>query len=222
MEIIEETFVGAAQEHHSRELPTALVPTMWWFECERTALVLGSTQSEEIIDRESCRQRDVDVARRRSGGGLVVVGDGRVVWLDVLIPRGHHLWDDDLSRSGRWLADAWSAGLGGLGLSDLVTHSGPMVRTRWSDLVCFDGRGPGEIFLEDSKLVGVSQRRTREWSRFQCALSLRWQPDVLSDLLRVDGFDVDDVRRSGASIDLDVADVRRAVGASIRTSIGGR
>lgn len=220
MDVREEVFVGTAQSHHSRDLADPSGPTLWWFECPSTAVVLGSTQSETILDSEACRRHGIEVARRRSGGGLVIVGPGRVAWLDVMIPRGHRLWDDDLSRSGIWLAQAWIRGLERLGVTDMSLHEGPLTRTAWSGLVCFDGRGPGEVFLHDSKLVGVSQRRTHDWARFQCALSLRWDPEILGDVVRLDGFDVRHVERSGASLGLDVESIRPAVSQSIRESIG--
>jgi lipoate-protein ligase A len=58
-----------------------------------------------------------------------------------------------------------------------------MVRTAWSSLVCFSGLGPGEVHAGGRKVVGISQRRTRGWARFQCAAYLRWDPDALVALL---------------------------------------
>lgn len=220
MTIIEERWSGSAQELHSRPLPESPEPHLWWFECDRTSLVLGSTQSDALVNGPACRERGVDVARRRSGGGIVIVGSGRVVWLDVLIPRRHALWNDDVSTAGRWLADAWARGLAEVGVTGLERHDGPMVRTRWSSLVCFDGRGPGELFAGEAKVVGVSQRRTRDWARFQCALSVDWDPSILDELLVVDGFSSRDVASSAVSTGLGYDDVRRVVGATISESIG--
>ncbi|MFM8947175.1 MAG: lipoyl protein ligase domain-containing protein [Actinomycetota bacterium] len=220
MTVVEGRWSGSAQELHGRPLPESSEPQLWWFECERTSLVLGSTQSDALIDASACRERGIDIARRRSGGGLVVVGSGRVVWLDVLIPRRHALWNDDVSTAGRWLADAWARGLSELGVTGLDRHDGAMVRTRWSSLVCFDGRGPGELFAGDAKVVGVSQRRTRDWARFQCALSVVWDPRILDEVITVDGFDSREVATCAASTGLGFDDVRRAVGAAIRESIG--
>ncbi len=58
-----------------------------------------------------------------------------------------------------------------------------MTGGRWAELVCFAGIGPGEVLLGGRKLVGISQRRTRNGSRFQCMVHTRWSPDVLVDLL---------------------------------------
>jgi hypothetical protein len=54
-----------------------------------------------------------------------------------------------------------------------------MVRTEWSDRVCFAGIGPGEVLdAAGRKVVGISQRRTRGSARFQCAALGRWDPAV--------------------------------------------
>jgi hypothetical protein len=58
-----------------------------------------------------------------------------------------------------------------------------MVRSRWSSDVCFAGIGPGEVMVGQSKLVGVSQRRTRSAARFQTMVHLRWRPDVVASLV---------------------------------------
>ena len=220
MTVVESRWSGSAQELHGRPLPEGSEPHIWWLESERTSLVLGSTQSDDLLDVGVCRQRGIDVARRRSGGGIVIVGPGRVVWLDVLIPRGHGLWSDDVGIAGRWLADAWARGLAELGVTGLERHDGAMVRTRWSSLICFDGRGPGELFAGGAKVVGVSQRRTREWARFQCALSVVWDPQILDGLITVDGFDWREVAACAVSTNLSFDDVHRAVGSAIKESIG--
>ncbi len=53
----------------------------------------------------------------------------------------------------------------------------------WSSLVCFAGVGPGEVLVGGRKAVGISQRRTKEWARFQCAAYRRWDPAALVGLL---------------------------------------
>ena len=49
-----------------------------------------------------------------------------------------------------------------------------MVGSRWSDLVCFAGRAPGEVLVDNRKVLGVSQRRNRTGAWFQCAALLTW------------------------------------------------
>ena len=45
--------------------------------------------------------------------------------------------------------------------------------------MCFAGRGPGEVFVDGAKVVGLAQRRTRAGARFQCAVLRRWEPERL-------------------------------------------
>ena len=68
-----------------------------------------------------------------------------------------------------------------------------MTGGRWSPLVCFAGVGPGEVLLGRRKLVGISQRRTRNGSRFQCMVHVRWSPDVLVGLLAAPRPTVDEL-----------------------------
>jgi hypothetical protein len=65
-------------------------------------------------------------------------------------------------------------------------HRGGMACSDWCPLVCFAGIGPGEVLLDGIKLVGISQRRSRPGSRFQCAVHTAWRPAALVALLRAD------------------------------------
>lgn len=165
-------------------------------EAAAPAVVVGSTQGTGVVDWAAARRDSVEVVRRRSGGAAVLVGPGRALWVDVTLPAGDRLWDPDVGRAGWWLGSCWKAALGDVGVSDAEVWPGPMVRTRWSPLVCFAGLGPGEITVAGQKLVGVSQRRTRLGVLFQCAVPLsgdgptrllaRWDPRPLLDLLVLD------------------------------------
>ena len=161
---------------------------VWWLERRsRRRSVLGSTPAR--LERRSdaaapWRQAGVELVRRRSGGGAVLLVPGEVVWVDVVVPAGDPLWDDDVGRAAHWLGAAWARALGGVRRPGATVHRGPMVRTPWSSLVCFAGLGPGEVQLGGRKVVGISQRRTRGWARFQCAVYLRWDPAALVALLR--------------------------------------
>jgi len=148
------------------------------------ALVLGSSQSERAADLERCRAAGVDVVRRRSGGGAVLVEPGSLLWVDLVVPAGDPLWSADVGQATWWVGEAWAKALLRAGLTDLDVWKGPMVHNHWSPLVCFAGLGPGEVVdANKSKLVGISQRRTRQGSLFQCACILSWEPRRLLELL---------------------------------------
>jgi lipoate-protein ligase A len=57
------------------------------------------------------------------------------------------------------------------------------------------------VFLDDgSKVVGISQRRTRRHARFQCAVSLAWDPIRLLELLNEPKPDLVEVLNAGSSL----------------------
>jgi lipoate---protein ligase len=153
------------------------------------ALVLGSTQAIELIDSARAESGGVAVARRRSGGGVVLVAPGNPVWIDVWLPAGDPLWKDDVGAAFDWLADAWVDSLRLLGIEGVSAHRGGSVHcTRWASSVCFGGVGRGEVVLEDGrKLVGLAQRRTRAGAWFHGACFLNWDPLLLVDLLNLTG-----------------------------------
>lgn len=169
-------------EFHARELPDPARREVWVADVTSSAVVLGSAQPD-TVDRERATALGLDVVRRRSGGGAVLVEPDGLVWVDVVVPAGDPLWQDDVGRAFLWLGEVWAKALSDLGLAPTV-HDGGLVQTRWSRQVCFAGLGPGEVTLPGGgKAVGISQRRTRAACRFQCAALLRWAPEPLVDLL---------------------------------------
>lgn len=175
---------GTAGELHALVPPDDGRRRLWVLEATAPAVVLGSTQGDDVVDRDAAERAGVDVVRRRSGGGAVWVEPGDPIWIDVFVPRGDPLWDDDVGRAFLPIGRAWAAALADAGIDGTTVHEGALVTTEWSGLVCFAGRGPGEVLLGGRKVVGLSQRRTRAGARFQCAAPRRWDPSPLVTLLR--------------------------------------
>lgn len=159
---------------------------MWVQTVDRPALVLGSTQDLGIVDRALAASWGIEIVRRRSGGGVVLLEPGEVTWLDVILPAGDPYWSDDVSRSGLWLGEVWQAVLADLGIDGATVHRDAVVCGPLGRAVCFGVVGPGEVSLEGRKVVGVSQRRSRTAARFQCAVYRRWTADVMAALLGLD------------------------------------
>jgi lipoate-protein ligase A len=156
---------------------------VWQFDIERPAIVLGSRQTSSVLDLDACRRAGVEIAQRRSGGGVVLLVPGATEWVDVIVPATDRRWDDDVRRSMVGIGERWVAALRDVVDGDLTVHRGPFVRSAWSELVCFAGVAPGEVLLDGVKLVGLSQRRTRRGARFQCAVNRRFDDELLIELL---------------------------------------
>jgi lipoate---protein ligase len=149
------------------------------------AVVLGSSQPESVIDAGRAAAAGISVARRRSGGGAVLVIPGDPVWVDVWVPVGHPLWSDDVVRAFDWLGNAWTAGLRRSGIT-LSSARGPAVRSDapWRSLACFGSVGAGEVVTDDGrKVVGLAQRRDRLGAWFHGAGLVRWDAGALVDTL---------------------------------------
>jgi lipoate-protein ligase A len=193
---------GSAEVHHARLLPETPERAVWAHLVDAPALVLGSAQGEELVDLRLATTLGVDVVRRRSGGGVVMLIPGEVAWLDVILPAGDPLWDDDVSRSGLWLGEAWQIALADLGMTGTTVHRGALDCGTLGRLVCFGAVGPGEVTLDGRKVVGISQRRKRTAARFQCAVYRHWNPDLLARLLRLDAEAAEQL--AGAAVGTDV------------------
>lgn len=197
---------GGAAHFHALPLPNPVRRSVWWFAIDQAALVLGSAQREDVVDAAAAARAGVEVVRRRSGGGAVLLVPGEVTWVDVIIPADDPLWRDDVGRAFDWLGEAWVAALSTLGVEDPRAHRAPMVRTHWSDLMCFAGLGRGEVTVAGRKVVGISQRRTRDGARFQCAVLHRWNPSALLDVLALSPADhrraETDLRAAAAGVEM--------------------
>jgi len=126
------------------------------------------------------------VVRRPAGGGAVLVAPEEQVWIDLWIPRGDDLWEDDVVRSSTWVGRVWAAAMSELGVSGPEVNEGRSVDARWSRLVCFAGLGPGEVTVNGQKVVGIAQRRTRRGARFFTVAAICWQPVELLELLSLE------------------------------------
>lgn len=144
------------------------------------ALVLGRAQPETDVDPDALRREDLQLIRRQSGGGAVLVEPGDLVWFDVLIPAGDPLWHDDVGTAFYWLGDLLADVLGG------NMHRGALVANEWSRTVCFASLGPGEVTKNGKKIAGISQRRTRQGAWFQCSIPRRFDSRRIASLLRLD------------------------------------
>jgi lipoate---protein ligase len=157
-------------------------------EVTHPTLVLGSTQRSDLVVPDAMRERSVELVRRRGGGGAVYLEPGEQLWVDAWIPRDDVLWSHDVSVAAEWVGQWWIEALGGVGVAaGLSMHTGRSAPGALGDLVCFAGRGPGEVFVDGRKVVGLSQWRSREGALFSSCAYLHWDAAALLDLLSLDG-----------------------------------
>lgn len=194
---------GDAQEFHDRRPSDNTRPEIWVHTVATPTLVLGSTQRESILDLVAIGEQGVDLCRRRSGGGLVYVEPTNDCWIDVVLPTSSKLHQPDIARSFEWIGQAWASTLQtSLHISamdassmDIDAPTSPPIavantsdRSAASRLICFAGMGHGEVTVEGNKVVGLSQKRTKSWSRLQSLATRSWQYDKMELLLAPDAL----------------------------------
>lgn len=163
---------GSAASFHDRLPADDTGPQVWIHTIERPAIVLGSTQPDDLVDHDRARADGIEVCSRRSGGGLVWIDPATDCWIDVIVPKGSGLWRDDIGTAFHWLGETWADVLRHFDIEATVhrTSASSPVGTVW----CFADLGHGELSLHGSKILGLSQRRTRNWTRLQALVLGSW------------------------------------------------
>ena len=155
--------------------PTAFVP-----ELTQSVVVLGGSQSSDVL--KPARSSELALRRRRGGGGLVLLQPGDV-WVDWWIPADDERWSKDVHVSSIRCGAIWRDVLAPLVQEEVTVHEGPLEGDVAHRVVCFAGKGPGEVFVGGRKAVGVTQWRVREGIFLSTVLHAHDSHDVLA-LLR--------------------------------------
>ena len=133
------------------------------------AVVLGSTQAASDFDAAKCASAGLDLVRRRSGGGAVLVRPGAQVWVDFYLPASDPLFCTDVSRSFVWLGELWAMTVRaarGVSAPVAVATAADCRGGEWARRLCFCGLARGEVTLGGKKVVGLCQRRDRAGAWF--------------------------------------------------------
>lgn len=171
---IQHTWTGTASQFHDMTLDSQRA--LWRCTVSQPALIVGSSQSTSLINASCAAEHNTEIVRRRSGGGIVYVHPNDSVWIDITIPRDDALWTDDVTSSMLWLGDVFVRAVSPW--VEATCYREAFAAGDYGREVCFASHSPGEVFVGDQKLVGISQRRTRDGARFQCVLYRHWSSDA--------------------------------------------
>lgn len=174
-EVFEELYDYA--ELRSLEVPAMFVPCI-----TSPVLVLGGSQSSDVLNLGSLE--GLTVRRRRGGGGLVFLQPGDI-WVDWWIPASDQRWSRDVYVSSLRCGYDWHAVLLPRVKGQLNVHEGSLEGETAHRVICFAGKGPGEVFVDGRKAVGVTQWRVREGIFLSSVLHAHDSRDVLAFLIDV-------------------------------------
>ncbi len=169
-------------------LVTSPRPAIRWYAAgKRMALVIGSGQKLNEVDRAALARAGMTLHRRASGGAAVLFAPG-LLMQDIVLPVHHPLAHPDVSESYRWLGEVWQATMALFGVAtDLISI--PAARADRVTLdpltarACFGGQSPYEVLAGGRKLVGFAQIRRREGALFQVGVYTRWPGTHLAAVL---------------------------------------
>ncbi len=185
MTIPVQRFTLDAGAFHQLDPGAPSAPEIWINQVKRRSVVLGSRQRDPTgwLKVGRIGAQGVDVAARRSGGGLVFIEPETSVWVDVILPVDHPRWQPDVARAFLWVGQAWATALKNLGLGPLEVAAPEA--TANDEALCFAGVGAGEVSVAGSKTVGLSQRRWRTGARFQGLAAVdplpQWGLELVTD-----------------------------------------
>ncbi|WP_298818996.1 lipoate--protein ligase family protein [Chloroflexus sp.] len=169
-------------------LATTSHPAIRWYAAgERPALVIGSGQKIDEVDRMALARAGITLHRRASGGTAVLFVPG-LLMQDIALPVSHRLAHPDVSESYRWLGEVWRETLASFGITaELISipaaRADRQALDRLTARACFGGQSPYELLVGGKKLVGFAQIRRREGLLFQVGLYTRWPGLQLAALL---------------------------------------
>jgi lipoate-protein ligase A len=156
--------------------------TMYVVRVTQSTLVLGSSQSIDVVDLKALH--DTPIRRRRGGGGLVLLRPDDL-WIDWWIPASDPRWSNDVHVSSMMAGSWWAEALKSFTNEPLSVHRGSLEGDVDFRVVCFAGRGPGEVFVAQRKAVGLTQWRVREGVFLSSVLHAHATSDVLAYLAHV-------------------------------------
>jgi lipoate---protein ligase len=172
-------FVSVEDLYDYDELRQLGVPTVFVAQVNSATLVLGGNQSSSVVN--ASRTLEVAMLRRRGGGGLVLLRPDDI-WIDWWIPQSDPRWSHDVRVSSIQVGTWWADALRERTSDEVYVHNGALEGDPAFRVVCFAGRGPGEVFVNNRKAVGLTQWRVREGVFVSTVLHAGPTTDVLEYL----------------------------------------
>jgi hypothetical protein len=108
-----------------------------------------------------------------------------------------------------WLGDVFCEALSPWVQAE--TYRGDFTAGAYGRSVCFASASPGEVFVGNDKLVGISQRRGRDGARLQCVLYRSWSPEAWVSSLTATDIREQISSLSVAAVSAEASDIVSAV-----------
>lgn len=147
----------AADEYLFQSLGNKPSTYLRFYQWERPTVSIGYSQKvTQIVDMDKCREMEIDVVRRITGGKLVLHYQ-EVTY--SLCSSDSGLFTSKLMDSYRLISEALMQGLEKMGIKCRLAANTPSSYAR-GRLPCFSHPAQNEIEIDGRKIIGSAQKRT--------------------------------------------------------------
>ena len=134
------------------------LPTLRFYQWEIPSVTLGFFQKVQEINITFCREMEIPLVRRRTGGRAVLHGQDLTYSLTCRLDGVH--FNDKISSNYARIGRAFLEGLQEIGFS-VTMRQRKAERQALKNPSCFQSTSFSEITLNDKKLIGSAQKK---WS----------------------------------------------------------
>jgi len=135
----------------------AAPPTLRFYGWARPSVTLGCFQKTSDIDMEYCKEHNIPIVRRPTGGRAILHGDELTYSFSARTDQGP--FSRGLLDSYRRISHAFEMALKKIGVTAGPKKEREKGRVLGRSPLCFQSSSYGEILTEDKKLVGSAQKR---------------------------------------------------------------
>lgn len=162
-------------------------PTLRFYGWQPAAVSLGYFQrAMSEIDMDRCKERNIDVVRRLTGG-RAVLHDAELTY-SIVVREDYPLIPPTITASYRYFSNGLLTGLEALGIQAKMTVPVAAYGQRKKQpgsAACFDAPSHYEVTVEGRKLVGSAQVRKNGVILQHGSILLRFSAEQFVDLLRL-------------------------------------
>lgn len=178
---IDEAIMSAMKENHNAQ------PVLRFYGWEPATLSLGYAQSyAKEVDVEACRQANIDVVRRPTGGRAVL--HQYELTYSVIVPESEEHVKGTIIQSYLKISEALLKGINAVGVpAEIVAQANSL---HPGTAACFDAPSWYELVVAGKKLVGSAQMRRDGILLQHGSIILHFDTDLLFKLLKLPNEEV--------------------------------